>query len=76
MEITTEFLKMCEGFQRRDVVLEAEVRYLEKMRQEAKVRVVNPPSRTYTIYCDEGPHMGGEDSAPPPLAFFMAGVLM
>jgi hypothetical protein len=73
--MATDFLRMVQGDQRRDVILEAEVHYLEKMRQEAQVRVVNPPSRTYTLICDEGAHMGGDDSAPPPLAFLLAGVI-
>lgn len=74
--MTTDFLRMVQGFQRRDVVLEGEVKYVEKMRQEAKVRIVNPASdKIYTLVCDEGEHMGGDDTAPPPLAFFLAGVL-
>ena len=43
--MTTDFQRMIEGFQRRDLVLEGEVRYLEKMRQEARVRLVNPTQR-------------------------------
>ena len=73
--MTTDFLRMVEGFQRRDVILEGEVRYVEKMQQEAKVRVINPPGKTFTLVCDEGEHMGGDDTAPPPLAFFLAGIL-
>ena len=73
--MATEFLRMVQGVQRRDVILEAEVHYTERMHQEAHVRVVNPPSRTYTLVCDEGHHMGGDDELPPPLAFFMAGIL-
>jgi hypothetical protein len=26
----------------------------------------------FTIDCDEGPALGGEDTAPPPLAYFSA----
>jgi hypothetical protein len=74
--MTTDFLRMVEDFQRRDVILEAEVKYLEKMQQEAVVQIINPPSKkTYTLICDEGEHMGGDDVAPPPLAFFLAGIL-
>ena len=56
--MATDFLRMVQGVQKRDVILEAEVRYVDKMRQEAQVRVVSPPSRTYTLQCDEGqqPH--------------------
>lgn len=73
--MSTEFLRMVEGVQKRDVILEAEASWMGGMRQQAQVRVVNPPSRVYTLVCDEGEHMGGEDSAPPPLAFFIAGVV-
>jgi hypothetical protein len=52
---------------RREIVLEADAEALEKMRKEghAKVR-----EKIYTIYCDEGANLGGDDSAPPPLAYF------
>jgi hypothetical protein len=52
---------------RREIVLEADAEALEKMRKEghAKVR-----EKVYTIYCDEGANLGGDDSAPPPLAYF------
>jgi hypothetical protein len=73
--MATDFLRMVQGVQKRDVILEAEVHYVDKMRQEAQVRVVSPPSRTYILQCDEGHHMGGDDELPPPLAFFMAGIL-
>jgi hypothetical protein len=52
---------------RREIVLEADAEALKKMRKEghAKVR-----EKIYTIYCDEGANLGGDDSAPPPLAYF------
>ena len=25
----------------------------------------------YTVMCDEGPHLGGKGSAPPPLHYFL-----
>jgi hypothetical protein len=28
----------------------------------------------WEMYCDEGKALGGEDSAPPPLAYFSAGI--
>jgi hypothetical protein len=28
----------------------------------------------WELYCDEGKALGGEDSAPPPLAYFSAGI--
>lgn len=52
---------------RREIVIEADAEALERMRKEghAKIR-----ERVYTIYCDEGATLGGDDSAPPPLAYF------
>ena len=52
---------------RREIVIEADAEALEKMRKEghAKIR-----ETTYTIACDEGKNLGGDDSAPPPLAYF------
>jgi hypothetical protein len=52
---------------RRDIVVEANAETLAKMRKEghAKIR-----ENVYTIYCDEGVNLGGDDSAPPPLAYF------
>jgi hypothetical protein len=52
---------------RREVVIEADAEALERMRKEghAKVR-----ENVYTIYCDEGANLGGDASAPPPLAYF------
>jgi hypothetical protein len=37
------------------------------MRKEGHAKVRD---RVFTIYCDEGANLGGDDSAPPPLAYF------
>ena len=52
---------------RREIVLEADAEALEKMRKEGHARV---REKVYTIFCDEGANLGGDDSAPPPLAYF------
>jgi hypothetical protein len=52
---------------RRDIVIEADAEALERMRKEGRARI---RERVYTIYCDEGAQLGGDDSAPPPLAYF------
>jgi hypothetical protein len=52
---------------RREVVIEADAEALEKMRKEGHARVRDS---VYTIYCDEGANLGGDASAPPPLAYF------
>jgi len=48
---------------KREIVLEADAESLERMRKEGH-------ARGFTVYCDEGRHIGGDDSAPPPLAYF------
>ena len=40
---------------------------LEKMAKEGT-------SRGWKLRCDEGPNMGGEDSAPAPLDYFTMGI--
>lgn len=46
------------------------------MRKLAVIRVQRPtaPGEAYTLVCDEGPHLGGDGSAPTPLTYFVAGV--
>jgi len=52
---------------RREIVIEADAETLEKMRKEGHAKVRD---KVFTIYCDEGSNLGGDDSAPPPLAYF------
>lgn len=51
----------------RQLVLEAETSTLEGQLKLAK-------TRGFTFLCDEGAHVGGENSAPPPLAYFAASI--
>lgn len=46
-----------------EFVVEADTETLEKMRKEGH-------ARGFTIHCDEGERVGGENTAPPPLAYF------
>lgn len=48
---------------KREITLEADAETLEKMRKEGD-------ARGFTVYCDEGERVGGDNSAPPPLAYF------
>jgi len=48
---------------KREIVLEADAETLERMRKEGR-------ARGFTVYCDEGERIGGDNSAPPPLAYF------
>lgn len=47
----------------REIVLEANAETLGKMRKEGH-------ARGFTVYCDEAERTGGENTAPPPLAYF------
>ena len=66
--ITKEFLNaggpMADDLQiKREIVLEAEAETLERMRKEGH-------ARGFTVFCDEGERIGGDNTAPPPLAYF------
>ena len=55
---------MAEDIQvKREIVLEADAEALQKMRKEGH-------ARGFTVYCDEAEPTGGENTAPPPLAYF------
>ena len=47
---------------KREIVLEADAETLAKMRKEGR-------ARGFTVYCDEAERTGGENTAPPPLAY-------
>jgi hypothetical protein len=48
---------------KREIVLEADAETLERLRKEGH-------SRGFTVFCDEGERIGGDNTAPPPLAYF------
>tara|TARA_R110002049_G_scaffold27321_4_gene94475 strand:- start:15001 stop:15564 length:564 start_codon:yes stop_codon:yes gene_type:complete len=60
--------------QKREVVLKVEAESLDNMRKQATVRIDQPKGSTFQIICDEGPYLGGDDSAPPPLAYYSASI--
>lgn len=47
---------------KREIVVEADAQTLEKLRKEGH-------ARGFTVYCDEAERTGGDNSAPPPLAY-------
>ena len=47
---------------KREITLEADAETLDKMRKEGR-------ARGFTVYCDEGERVGGDNSAPRPLAY-------
>jgi len=48
---------------KREIILEADAETLERMRKQGH-------ARGFTVYCDEGERIGGDNTAPPPLAYF------
>jgi uncharacterized OsmC-like protein len=47
---------------------------LEDMKKRAVVTLEAPEGSTWSIWCDEGAYLGGDDTAPPPLVYFSAAV--
>jgi hypothetical protein len=60
--------------QDRQIVVRVEARSLEMMRKEAVVKLERPQGSSFAIICDEGAYLGGDDTAPPPLSYFSAGI--
>ena len=48
---------------KREIVLEADAATMARMRKEGH-------ARGFTVFCDEGERIGGDNTAPPPLAYF------
>lgn len=56
----------------RSFVIECDALALERMRKRADVTEMG---ESFTIYCDEGAALGGDNSAPWPLHYFAASIL-
>ena len=48
--------------------------FLEDMKKQATVTLEAPEGSTWSIGCDEGAYLGGDDTAPPLLVYFSAAV--
>lgn len=59
---------------RREIVIEVEAETLERQRKLARVRSGGGTGSTFEMICDEGTRIGGDDTAPSPLAYFSAGI--
>lgn len=57
-----------------EIVFECDAVASGKMRTDMQVHVLKPEQETWEFATDEGPFQGGDGTAPPPLAFFMAGL--
>lgn len=60
--------------QDRELIVSLEAESLTGMKKRAIITLERPVGSTFSIVCDEGAYLGGEDSAPPPLAYFSAGI--
>jgi hypothetical protein len=55
-----------------ELVVEAEA--LDKQHKKGEATLTQPAGKTFTIHCDEGAYLSGDDSAPPPLAYLSSSV--
>jgi len=60
--------------QDRELRVAIEAEGLGGMKKRAVVTLERPEGSTFSIICDEGAYLAGDDSAPPPLAYFSAGI--
>jgi len=63
-------------FDRKGHVIEvvAEATALENQKKSARVDLVSPEGRSFTIHCDEGAYLKGDDTAPPPLSYLTSSI--
>lgn len=47
---------------------------LDKMKKRAVATLEAPVGSTWSILCDEGAYLGGDDAAPPPLIYFSTAI--
>ncbi len=48
---------------KREVVMEVDAEMLERQQKRGE-------ARGFTVMCDEGGRIGGDNTAPPPMAYF------
>jgi hypothetical protein len=61
----------------REIRLRVQARTMGRQQKQAEVwsEVSGQPAGSrWAIQCDEGTRVGGDDTAPPPLAYFSAGL--
>lgn len=63
-----------QGRQDRDILLEVRAEPAGNMRKVARISMPEPAGETFELACDEGSYLGGEGTAPPPLAYFSASI--
>lgn len=63
-----------QAVQDRELRVAVEAESLARIKKRAVVTLEQPVGSTWSILCDEGAYLGGEDSAPPPLVYFSAAI--
>ena len=61
----------------RDIRIRVRAQTMSRQKKEAEVWSEvggQPAGSRWAIQCDEGARVGGDDTAPPPLAYFSAGL--
>ena len=72
LEESSNEIQVPQGGKELQVRLTAEAR--EKMRKRTLVSIDLPGFSPFVMWCDEGTSLGGDDSAPAPLAYFYAAI--
>jgi hypothetical protein len=72
LEESSDEIQAPQGAKAFQIRLTAESR--DKMKKQALVSIDLPGFSPFVMWCDEGTSLGGEDSAPAPLAYFSAAI--
>jgi hypothetical protein len=72
LEESSDEIQVPPGAKELQVRLTAESH--DKMSKKALVSIDLPGFSPFMMWCDEGTSLGGEDSAPAPLAYFSAAI--
>jgi len=60
--------------QKRTLHVRGEARVIDNLLMETKIQLFKPIGSTFRFLCDESLDAGGQESAPPPLAYLSAGI--
>ena len=68
--------KLGSRFDRKGHVIQvfADAHTLERQEKEAVVMLERPEGSPFTLRCDEGSYLHGDDTAPPPLSYLTSSI--
>ena len=74
--MSTQNDKLGSRFDRKGHVIEAfaEAQALDRQEKEAVVTLERPEGSSFTLRCDEGAYLNGDDTAPPPLSYLTSSI--